>query len=378
MTVLLPLLVLLARNPAAEAAAQDARRLEHLYGEVAASYDSSRGGFVTHDQAPNESAIELAYALGREQGDPLWTARANRTVAWMHALYDSAGGGFFYRLKDVDPMQQTFTKSTSDNAQRLENLIDAWQRGGVEAERGMASRVADYMDRVLADGRGGFVAGQVGDRGLVPEANGQAIRAWLRWAASTADPHVRDFALKSLDRVWETCWLEGMGLMRPDEFGHASGAPRLVDQAEMGRAFVLGAHLAGREADLDRARTLGNLVLANFEDTEKGGFGEDATPHGDKGKTHHGGRKFDQNACAVRFLAELASISGKNDYRDAARRAATSFDKNLGHAGPDAAPWALALRALKVPDLPARPKWKDAEKKGGSEKPKVFRPTAGR
>src|SRR5439155_1041952 len=113
MNTLLPLLVLLARHPASQASSRDAARLEHLYAEVSAGYDSARGGFVTRDGAPLESSVELAFALGREQGDPLWTARARRTVVWMHALYDSAGGGFFLRLKDADPMQQSFDKPTS-------------------------------------------------------------------------------------------------------------------------------------------------------------------------------------------------------------------------------------------------------------------------
>ncbi len=377
MNTLLALLVLLARHPAG-ATTQDAARLDHLYAGVAADYDSARGGFVTRDGAPVESAIELAFALGRETGDPLWSARGRRTLTWTNALYDSAGGGFFLRLRDANHMGTTFEKPTGANALRLENLVDEWQRGGAEEGRVVGARIVDYMDRVLADGRGGFIAGQVGDRALVPEANGKAIRAWLRWAAATADPRTRDFALKSLDRVWETCWAEGVGMVHPDEFGRASGAPRLTDQTEMGRAYVLGAHLAGRQSDLDRARKLGNLLLAHFEDPEKGGFAEDATPHGEGGKVHRGGRKFDQNASAVRFLAELASISGMNEYRDAARRAVQAFDGNLGHPGADAADWALALRALKVPDLPPRPKWNETPKKAESTQPRVFRPTAGK
>src|SRR5262249_26160482 len=341
MNTLLGLLVLLARHPAG-ASVKDAARLDHLYAEVAADYDSARGGFVTRDGSPVESAIELAFALSRETGDPLWSARAVRTMHWANGLYDSTGGGFFLRLKDASHSSTTFEKPTGSNARRLENLVDEWQRGGAEEGRGVGARVVAYMDRILADGRGGFIAGQVGARALAPDVNGEAIRAWLRWAAATADSRTRDFALKSLDHMWESCWAEGQGLMRRDQFGNGMGAPRLTDQTEMGRAYVLGAHLAGRQADLDRAKKLGDLLLAHFEDPEKGGFAEVATPHGDEGKAHRGGRKFDENASAVRFLAELASISGTNDYRDAARRAVQAFEKNLGHPGADeAADWAL-------------------------------------
>jgi len=351
---------------------EDAARYERLCAQVAADYDSAHGGFVSRDDAPIESAIELAFALGREQGDPLWTARAYRTVDWMHALYDSAGGGFYLRLRDADPKSASFEKPTWANARRLENLIDAWQRGGGEVNRTRAAQIADYMDRVLLDARGGFIAGQVGDRQLVPEANGYAIRAWLRWAAANADPRARDFALKSLDAVWQSCWINELGVIRRDAFGRPQTVPQLVDQAELGRAFVLSAHLCGREADLDRARVLGNLLLVRFEDPEKGGFAEHARPSGnEEKKVKRGGREFDQNAHAVRFLAELASITGGNKYRDAARRAQGAFDKNLGKAGENAAEWALAIRALKAPDLPPRPTWKEEPK--AKPAPKVFR-----
>ena len=373
LTTLAALAVLLATPRVSE----EPRRFERLCGEVASDYDSAQGGFVSKDGAPIEGAVELAFALGREQGDPLWIARGHRTVDWMRGLYDSTGGGFVLTTKDADPAHPSFDKPTWANARRLEILIDAWTRGNDERQRAMAARIVDYMDRVLLDPRGGFVAGQVGDRQLVPEANGYAIRAWLRWAAATADPRIRDFALKSLDRVWESGFSDGLGLIRRDDFGQVAGAPRLVDQTEMGRAFILAAHFAGRERDLQRARILGRLLLAHFEDPEKGGFAEHARPTGgsaDEPKVRRGGREFDQNALAVRFLAELASVTGDNQYRDAARRAAPAFDKNLGKPGEHAADWALALRALRASDLPARPTWAEATaEKEKPVRPRVFR-----
>ena len=368
MTPLLALLVILA---APRVSGEDPR-LVRLYEQVAADFDERRGGFVRGDGTPIEGAVELAFARGREEGDPEWLARGHATVVGMHSLIDSTGGGFFMRFRDADPSQTGFDKPTWANARRLENLIDAWQRGGNEAARAVAAGVVEYMDRVLADGRGGFVPGQVGDRDLVPEANGYAIHAWLRWAAATAEPRPRDFALRSLDRVWESCWNEGLGLTRRTAFGEHTSAPLLADQALMGRAYVLGAHIGGREVDLDRATMLGDLLLARFEIPEKGGFAERATPKNGGRETNRGGKEFSTNAHAVRFLAELASITGDRRYRDAARRAERAFEKNFVRAGVYAADWALALRALESPDLPPRPRWKDPPVR--KESPRVFRP----
>jgi uncharacterized protein YyaL (SSP411 family) len=355
-------------------AAEDAPRFDRLCAQVAASWDSARGGFVTRDGQPLESAVELAFVLGHDRADPLWTVRARQTVSWTLGLYDEAGGGYFQRRRDADPSKPSFEKRTDSNARRLENLIDAWLNGGDDEDRSAAARVVDYFDRVLLDARGGFVAGQVGDRDLVPEANGYAIHAWLRWAAATADPRVRDFAQKSLDRVWDSCWKEGLGMMQKGTFGELKGAPLLVDQSEMGRAYVLGAHIGGRQVDLERARTIGRLLLERFEDPAKGGFAEHALAAGeDKVKVKRGGREFDQNAHAVRFLAELASITGESKYRDAARRAVHAFEKDLGKAGAEAGDWALAVRSLLTPDLPPRLTWKQLAPKSLPRPTKVFR-----
>jgi uncharacterized protein YyaL (SSP411 family) len=341
-------------------------RTDRLIEQVAAGWDSARGGFVTRDGAPMESAVELAFALGRERGEPRWTARARQTVRWTLGLYDSTGGGFFSRTRDADRMSSSFEKWTEPNARRLENLIDAWHAGGgavdreAVADRGVATRVVDYFERVLMDPRGGFVAGQSGDRDLQPRANGFAIHAWLAWAAATSDPRVRDFALKSLDRVWTSSWNPDFGLLRRDPFGELRSAPQLEDQTEMGRALVLAAHLGGRAADLARAKTLGEMLLARYEDPQKGGFASQASPK--QGKVKRSGRDAGENARAARFLAELASVTGERKYREAALRASRAFARDLEKAsGEPAAEWALALRAIAAPDLPRRPVWQAAE-----------------
>ena len=85
---LLTLLVILA----APRMTDEARRLESLYDQVAVAYDGGRGGFVRGDGTPIEGAIELAFAMVREKGDPEWLARAHATVDWMHGLIDSTCG----------------------------------------------------------------------------------------------------------------------------------------------------------------------------------------------------------------------------------------------------------------------------------------------
>jgi uncharacterized protein YyaL (SSP411 family) len=349
------ILVTAAAPRASAAASEDDAYYAFLTGHVAAAFDSGHGGFVRSD-APATSAIRLALIQAHDRADALWMARARQSLDWSWTMYDSVGGGFIEKSRQADPMHASFEKRTWSNSQRFENLIDAWRVFGDNEYRKKAAMIADFFDRVLLDARGGFVAGQIGDRELVPELNGAAIHAYLDWAAASADPRFRNFALKSLDRAWTENWDADFGMMRHGATGDVLAPPQLVDQAEMGRAFVLGAHLSGRAGDLERARAIGDMVLARFEDREKGGWRTQAVPD-KKGGTKRAARVPDENARTALFLSELASLTGDGKYRESARRGIQAFRENLEKAGLEAADWALAVRALSHPDFPERPDW---------------------
>lgn len=339
----------------APVAREDAAAYRRLLDAVAAAYDTARGGFVSRDGLPSEAAIELAFLHGAESRDAAWTARAVRTLDWTIGLLDSVGGGFYTRARDKDRRSTTFDKMTLPNARRLEVALLGLDETGDDRYRRVAARAVDYAERVLLDGRGGFVHGQIGDRQLVPESNGAMVRAWLLWGGFTGDARRRDFAWKSLDRVWSTSWSGPAGLVRRGTFDEITVAPQLADQVELGRALVWAAHLAGREDDLARARAVADTLLGVYWD-RKGGFRTRALPS--RGLVRPAPRLAAENARAARFLAELAAVSGETRYREAARRAVAAFPKELEKPkGLEAAEWALALRAIHAPDLPERPDW---------------------
>jgi uncharacterized protein YyaL (SSP411 family) len=346
-------LLLMSHVSAAAPPPSSADLYERLSARVAAAYDTSRGGFVTKSRAPSEGAIELALARA---DDPTWRHRALATIDWMRALADTMNGGYTAAL-DRREGDAAAGKRADVNGRRLELLLAAAERGD-RGSRAAAARVADFFDRVLLDGRGGFVTAQVGDRDLVPAANGVAIHAWLVWAAAGLDRGTRDFALRSLDRVWQTCWNPAVGLVRRNDFGEISSEPRLDDQVEMGRAFVLAAHTCGRPVDRERAVALGNLLLAKYQEGHAG-FRTTAVPKKD-GSIQRSGMDEGENARAARFLAELWALTGSAAYRDAASRAWTPFEKKEEKLGLAAAEWALAARAWSEKSLPAVPSWASA------------------
>jgi uncharacterized protein YyaL (SSP411 family) len=345
--------------PAAQAPRDDRAQFEHLAARVTASWDSARGGFVSKDGEPSESAVELGLLLGHEREGGEWKRRALATIDWTRGLMDTLSGGFASRRPRGGEDLDAFTMRTDVNARRLANLVAAWRTTGDERYRRDAGGVAGFVDRQLIDGRGGFVAAPVGDRTLDPAANGLAIHAWLTWAAANGDPATRDFALRSIERVWQTCFDPRGVLLRRGDFGEVLMPPQLVDQVEMGRALLLSATLCGRPQDLKRAGMLARVMVEKFVDPKRGAFMTQAWPKKD-GSIRRAPCRAAENARAALFLAELAAATGIDAARDAARRAWAAFAEDQDEKGFDGADWALAFRSLYAPTNPPHPTWQAA------------------
>ncbi len=349
----------------------DQQLYERLSAQVAAGWDQDHHAFVDRSEAPSSAALELSIRrAGETEGD--WRERAARTMDFTWTLYDSVGGGFMENAKNADPMHPSFDKRGDTNARRLENLVDMMEAGYGKPARRRAAQVIDYFDRVLLDGRGGFMPSQIGDRFLLPEVNGLAIHAWLRWSAATGDVRRRDFALLSIDRVWRKCWDPRFGLMRKGDFDMVISPPLLVDQVETGRACLLSAQVVGREIDRKRAIQLGDLILARFEDPKRGGFYTRAVPD-KKGETKKAPIVSEENARAARFLCELSAATGEARYRAAARRAWLAFGDKLEKETLGAAEWALAVRESFAPTTYARAEWPAPEAVKAKKRSRRFR-----
>jgi len=328
---------------------------ERLCTNALTPFDSARGGFVRRDGTPCEAAIELALARGRD-GDALAMRRALFTLHWMHALLDTVGGGFVSGTRDLGVLDTHFEKLTWFNARRFELLAMAAQASPDPAWPRDARACVDYFERVLLDPRGGFVTGQMGSRDLEPEANGLTVQAWMRWGAMTRDGRRRDFAWKSLDRLWNECRDADLGMVRKDVWGQIRDPSLLADQVEMGRACLRSWQATGRDSDLARARALAAHIKLRFEDGVRGGWRNEYAIER-FGHARRSPRTFDDNARAARFAVEIGMATGDTSRVNAARRAWTSFAKQLEKSRLESAEWALAVRATWAPEPLARADW---------------------
>ena len=346
-----------AQAPASRrlATSDDQALYARLCAQADAGWDSARGGWVAKG-SPDEDAIELALARGRD-GDALAAARAARTLGWMHALLDTVGGGYMTGERDMDPRRTHFEKLTIPNARRLELLVLSGGTASASARRGDTRRVVDYFERVLVDPRGGFVTGQAGSRDLEPESNGISLQAWWRLGAATANPDRRAFARRSQARLWSECRHPELGFVRRNTFGVIREPSLLLDQVEVARAHLFAWSATGRDSELVLARMLAAEIREHFA-SPRGGFRVEYAAER-FGHALRARRPFEDNARAARFFAELASATGDTSYASLARGAWGSMESSLGKSRQGIPEWALAVRALWAPDLPARARWEE-------------------
>lgn len=365
--------------PAGIAAADPADRAlyDRLCLQVLGLYDESRGGFVRKDGTPCEAAVELGLARGRE-GDTLAFGRALRTLRWMHGLLDTVGGGYLEGARDVDHATDSFEKRTDFNLRRLGILAGVASRRGETFDRD-ARRVVDHCERLLTDPGGGFYSAQFGSRDLEPESNGIALQGWWRWAVHRADPRLRDFAIKTHERLWKDCRDEDLGLVRRNTWGKVREPSMLPDQVETGLAFLHGWQAAGRDSDLARAKQVAAHVREHFEDTKKGGFRIEYA-YERFGHSKRFSRPYEDNAVAARFFAELGAATGDTSYTNVARRAWAAFGKSFEKPRLESAEWALAIRATWAGPALARSDWgvKPARKAAPAKAPAKKKPAAKR
>ena len=335
----------------------DRALFERLCAEVEGGWDSTGKVFVNRDGSPSESAIELAFARGRD-GEAVWGRRALQSLTWTRQLLDTVGGGYVDGLKDKDPRNPRFEKHTIPNARRLELLALARAATPDASWKHDMAFVADHFERVLQDPRGGFFTGQIATLDLEPESNGAGVQAWLRAGALSGDPSRRQFSKRTLTRLWASSYHPELGLVRRDRFGTIREPSILLDQVEVGRAHLFAWQTTANDSDLMRARLCGSHVLEHFEDTKKGGFRTDYAS--DRfGRVRRARRPFNDNARAARFLVELSAATGDATYAAAARRAWEAFDRNFAKSKLEAAEWALAVRAQWSPEPLPIVRWRD-------------------
>ena len=356
-------------DPIATDAVADAGQLA---GRVFSTFDQEYGGFGTEPKFPHAAPLQLALDLFVESRDPslerIVLISLDR-IGW-GGLYDAVDGGFFRYATTRDWQLPHFEKLLDVNAALARVFLEAGAKLQIARFTERAGDTLRYIQNWLADPvDGGWYGSQDADetyyaaqshdgrrtltppsisRSLYTDANAAMVSTAFASASVFSDDGLRDFALKSLERVLLASYKPGHGVAH-----YHDGQPRvrglLADQLDMAAACLDAFDASGNVVYEMMAEELGHYAMRTMFDESHGGFfdraNEDEDGEPSIGLMSRRLKPFVTNCDGARTLLRLGAASGEQDFVRAAERTIDAMRPLAASQGPLAAHWLLAVRA---------------------------------
>ena len=282
--------------------------------------------------------------------DPLFRHVAEETAEWVMREMQSPEGGYYSTLDaDSEHEEGKYYVWTQDELRSLldereyavceryyglqgqPNFEGRWhlraQRGLEEVARLLESTEEACVER-LNSARAKLYAGR--EQRVRPGRDDKVLTAWnglmvkgMAHAARVFDrPDWLDSARQAMEFIRATLWREGR-LLAVYKDGRARFDAYLDDYAFMLEALLELVQTGFRPADLDWARELADVLLAQFRDEARGDFY--FTAHDHEALIHRPRPVHDNatpagNAVAARALQRLGHLLGVTRYAEAAQR----------------------------------------------------------
>jgi hypothetical protein len=323
-----------------------------LCAHVFAGYDAVFGGFGTDSKFPHTAPLHLALRQYRRRPDSDLASLVMTTldaIGW-GGLYDDTHGGFFRYAATRDWQQPHREKTLEVNAQLLRVYTDAADALAVARFGERAAGALTFVQNWLADQQdGGWYGSQRAEDGRVDtafyaDANAVMASAALRAAAVFGDDSLRDFALKSLERVLLACYRPGQGVAHYyDGRAHVRGL--LGDQIAMAAAQLDAFETTDNVVYEMMAEELAQYAIREMWDGEAGGFFDRDAGDGLEavGLMRVRLKPFVANCEAARMLRRLAATSGDVAFARRADETLAAVGPAAAEQGPLAAHYLLAL-----------------------------------
>jgi uncharacterized protein len=341
-----------------------------LTDAVFASFDPMHGGFGIEPKFPLSAPVQLALDLWQTTQDTTYHDIAMGTLDAMGwgGLYDDVDGGFFRYATTRDWQLPHFEKLLETNAALLRVYLNAGEILDAPRFTGRAADTLRYIQNTLADPLDGgwrtsqaaepsyYAAGSTEERRLLQapavcdrlyaDATAAMVSAAFHAARVFGDEGLREFAVKSLERVLLPCYKPGRGVAH-----YSDGEPRvrglLADQVAMSVACLDAFDATGNIVYEMMAEELAHYMIRDMWDEAGGGFfdrrGE--APDQEIGRLRQALKPFVVNCEAARMLRRLAASSGDNDFAICAERTLAAMAPCALEQGPLAAHYLLARRA---------------------------------
>jgi hypothetical protein len=354
-----------------EASPQPALPLAAVEALVFDAYDPASGAFGSVPRFPHAAPVHLALALARDNPDSPYGQMATTCLDAMGwgGLYDEVDGGFFRCAKAADWTRPQSEKLLDVNASLLSLYLDAFETLRLARYGERAEDLVGFLQQTMADVQdGGWAASQQEapeyyqipdsraraalpappiDRTLLSAANGTMVSAALRAAKAMEDDGLRDFALKSLERVVLRSYKPGSGVARYVEEGQEIRG-LLDDQIAMASAHLDAYEVTGDVVHQMMAEELARQAIAACRDARDGGFLDRAATDHDIGLLRRPSKPFVSNCEAARMLGRLSVVSGDREFEALAEEALRVVSHQAASNGPLAAHYVLAMREARL------------------------------
>ncbi|SIN79879.1 hypothetical protein SAMN05444166_0924 [Singulisphaera sp. GP187] len=350
-------------------------------------YATSRYWIVPHfekmlyDNAQLASTHLLAFEL---TADPRWRLEAEATFAFIARSMTSPEGGFYSAIDaETDGDEGQYYVWTRDEVEKTLGAgpgFEAFaQVYGLKREpnfekeryvllepRSRADQAATLkttpaaLEVTLAPGRAKLLAvrerrpAPLLDDKVLTSWNGLTIAAYADGFRILHDPKYRQAADKAADFILAKLRAHDGRLLRTYRSGQAKLAGYLEDYAFLVHGLLRLHAATGDPKRLTQARELTDRMIADFSDTEEGGFFYTADGHESllaRPKDPYDGALPSGNSVAIRNLVALAAATGEPRYLDQANKALDAFSSTLAQN-----PGALPLLVVALGEyLDARP-----------------------
>ena len=342
--------------------------VDEILGEVANNFDPIYGGFGSQPKFPNTEAHELALMKYHYSGNREFLRIVSLTLqnVGRSGMYDKEMGGFFRYSTLRDWSVPHFEKMCEDNAKWLQLYLHTYQATGEQFYAGIASGIIEYVNTWLSDQKdGGFYGSQDADEEYYKLSKAERIQAkapyvdkhiYTNWNALMISAYLqasyvldniflREFALKSLDRLLALNYKPAEGMYHFHD-GKPQLQNQLADQVLTAGALCDVYECSGDAKFLRLAEELMETAARNLYDSEHGGFFDTAVDPNAAGFLSKPAKPLDENSVATRVLMKLSYLTTKENYRSQAEKTLKRFVEIYPQSGFMASEYALAVDAF--------------------------------
>ena len=320
-------------------------------GVMKESFDPTHGGFRDAPKFFEPEAITLAFHMDQQLPQEKLQQMALLTLNHQMRLIDPVWGGFYRYATQPDWSHPHFEKMLNIQALNLLNYLEAFQVTGDNRYKGVVDGTLGYVNRFLRDtDKGGFFASQdavvrnsntmiigedyfplnekerlaVGiprvDRSIFTGWNGLMVSSYLRIYQVSGQSSLKEFALKTLNRIWNERFIPDKGLAHVMNQGQPMGFGWLEDQVYVAEALIEAFMTTNEKTYLTRAEQLADYLVKNSLDHQGGGFFDRPSRPSDRGLLKFPSKPLEENIQTAMFFCDLYYLTLNPVYRDQAER----------------------------------------------------------